>query len=106
MHDISVPDVPIVPFSIAQAVHSIAGSSFQDSNVQGCLGHLWFSVQASGGGGTMDRPVSVSTIEPSAGQYIKQTVHFGYVQRSSISKKCWEVGETTTALMLISRQTT
>src|SRR5882724_2173752 len=42
-----------------------------------CRGHLWFSVQTSGGGGTNDRPVSASTIEPSAGQYIRQTVHFG-----------------------------
>jgi len=40
-------------------------------------GHLWASVQTSGGGGTNDRPVSVSTIDPSAGQYIKHTVHFG-----------------------------
>jgi hypothetical protein len=70
------------------------------------LGHLWFSVQTSGGGGTRERPVAASTIEPSAGQYIKQTVHLGYVQRSSISSKCCAVGETTTALMLISRHTT
>jgi hypothetical protein len=47
------------------------------SFVQGIRGHLWFSVQTSGGGGTMDLPESVSTMEPSAGQYIKQTVHFG-----------------------------
>jgi hypothetical protein len=44
---------------------------------QGIRGHLWLSVQTSGGGGTMDLPEAVSTMEPSAGQYIKQTVHFG-----------------------------
>jgi hypothetical protein len=33
--------------------------------------------QASGGGGTSERPVAASTIEPSAGQYIKQAVQPG-----------------------------
>ncbi len=41
------------------------------------LGHLRFSVHTSGGGGTIERPLAVSTIDPSAGQYIRQTVHPG-----------------------------
>jgi hypothetical protein len=73
---------------------------------QGTRGERLFSVQTSGGGGTIERPVAVSTMEPSAGQYIKHTVHPGYVQRSSISKKCCDVGATTTALISISRQAT
>ena len=47
------------------------------SKFKGKRGQRRFSVQTSGGGGTIERPVSVSTMEPSAGQYIKQTVHFG-----------------------------
>ena len=35
------------------------------------------SCHASGGGGTTERPVSTSTIEPSAGQYIRQAVQPG-----------------------------
>ena len=35
------------------------------------------SCHASGGGGTIERPVSASTIEPSAGQYIRHAVHPG-----------------------------
>ena len=46
-------------------------------NVQGDLGQRRFSVQTSAGGGTRDLPLSASTIDPSAGQYIRQTVHFG-----------------------------
>jgi hypothetical protein len=35
------------------------------------------SCQASGGGGTIERPLSTSMIEPSAGQYIKHAVQPG-----------------------------
>ena len=44
---------------------------------QGTRGQRLFSVQTSGGGGTIERPVAVSTMEPSAGQYIKHTVQPG-----------------------------
>jgi hypothetical protein len=32
---------------------------------------------ASGGGGTTERPLGISTIEPAAGQYIRQAVQPG-----------------------------
>src|SRR5512140_2746072 len=44
---------------------------------QGTRGHLLFSVQTSGGGGTIERPVALSTMEPSAGQYIRHIVQPG-----------------------------
>ena len=53
----------------------------------GCISQT--SCHASGGGGTSERPLSASTIEPSAGQYIRQAVHPGYVHLSmSISMRC------------------
>jgi hypothetical protein len=40
-------------------------------------GHPVLSCHASGGGGTIERPLAASTIDPSAGQYIRQAVQPG-----------------------------
>jgi len=61
---------------ISSAARNLLSYSIRYS-VRGNRGHLRFSVHTSGGGGTIDLPVLASTMEPSAGQYMRQTVHFG-----------------------------